>query len=103
MIRITDDSGAVTNCLLDPYDEELEELERAARAVDCEREPAVRLMRRCGLRADRVTSPTRDRLRWSPSGDCRLVEVRGKNADGGAKRHATPGCPTSSQIILSGS
>lgn len=86
MVRITDDSATVTKCLLDPYDDELLELERAARAVDWEREVAVQLMGRCGLRADEVTYPTRDRLRWSSSGDCWFAEVKGKNTDGGEKK-----------------
>lgn len=43
-------------------------------------------MRRCGLRGDEVTYPTRGRLRWSSSGDCWLVKLRGKNTKGGAKK-----------------
>jgi len=83
MVRIIDDSGTYTKCILDPYDEELGQLEAAARAEDWERELAVQLMGRCGLRADEVTYPTRDRLRWSSAGECWLVEVRGKDTSGG--------------------
>lgn len=63
MARITDDSGEVTKCLLDPYAEELGQLERAAREVDWTREVAIQLMRCVGLRADEVSYPTRNRLR----------------------------------------
>jgi Phage integrase family. len=83
MVRIKDDSGTYVKCLLDPYDEELSQLEAAARADDWEREVAIQLMGRCGLRADEVSYPTRGRLRWSSSGDCWLLEVRGKDTSGG--------------------
>ena len=86
MVRIIDDSGSVTKCSLDPYDEELSQLERTARAADWEREVAVQLMGRCGLRADEVTYPAPTHLRWSSSGECWLLEVRGKNTDGGEKK-----------------
>jgi integrase len=33
-----------------------------------------------------VTYPTRDRLRWSSSGDCWLLEIEGKNTKGGSKK-----------------
>jgi integrase len=83
MVRIKDDSGDVVKCLLDPYDEELAQLEATARAQDWEREVAIQLMGRCGLRADEVSYPTRGRLRWSSSGGCWLLEVRGKDTSGG--------------------
>lgn len=83
MVRITDDSGTYTKCILDPYDEELGKLEATARREDWEREVAVQLMGRCGLRADEVTYPTRERLRWSSSGECWLLEVKGKDTSGG--------------------
>jgi len=92
MVRIIDDSGDVTKCLLDPYDEELGDLEAAARADDWEREVAIQLLGRAGLRADEVangdtgTYPTANRLRWSSSGECWLLEVRGKNTKGGSKQ-----------------
>jgi hypothetical protein len=92
MVRITDDSGDVTKCLLDPYDEELGRLERAARGADWEREIAIQLMGRVGCRADEVaagepgTYPTRGRLRWSSTGGCWFIEIRGKNTDGGEKK-----------------
>jgi len=83
MVRITDDSGSVTKCLLDPYEEELSLLERTARAEDWEREVAVQLMGRVGCRADEVTYPTPSDLRWSSSGDCWLLELQGKDTTGG--------------------
>ena len=92
MVRITDDSGHVTKCILDPYGEELADLEAAARAADWEREIAIQLLGRVGLRADEVangeagTYPTANRLRWSSSGECWLLEVRGKNTKGGSKK-----------------
>lgn len=82
MVRI-DDSGTVAKCWLSP--EELEQLERAVGAVDWEREIAVELMGRCGLRADEVSYPADRHLRWSDDGDVWLFEVRGKNTKGGAK------------------
>jgi integrase len=86
MVRIKDDSGTHTKCLLDPFEEEASQLEAAARDVDWEREITIQLMVRCGLRADEVTYPTLDRLRWSSSGDCWLLEVQGKNTKGGEKK-----------------
>jgi hypothetical protein len=83
MVRLTDDSGTVTKCHLDPYDEELSLLERTARAEDWEREVAVQLMGRVGCRADEVTYPTPADLRWSSAGDCWLLELRGKDTTGG--------------------
>jgi integrase len=83
MVRIIDDTGEYPKLALDPYDEELRRLEAAARAEDWEREIAIQLMGRVGCRADETTYPTRDRLRWSSSGDCWLVELRGKDTTGG--------------------
>jgi integrase len=83
MVRIIDDSGSITKCGLDPYEEELTLLERTARAEDWEREIAVQLMGRVGCRADEVTYPTPSDLRWSSSGDCWLLELRGKDTTGG--------------------
>jgi integrase len=83
MVRVKDDSGGYPKMLLDPYNEELSLLESTARAVDWEREIAIQLMGRCGLRADEVRYPTRDRLRWSSSGECWFVEVKGKDTSGG--------------------
>lgn len=40
-------------------------------------------MGRCGLRADEVSYPADQHLRWSEDGDVWLVEVRGKNTAGG--------------------
>jgi len=82
MVRVHDDSGR-PKMLLDPFDEELSRLEAKARAADWEREIAVQLMGRCGLRADEVNYATRDRLRWSSSGNVWLLEVQGKDTSGG--------------------
>jgi len=83
MVRISDDSGSVTKCVLDPYDRELSMVEERARAADWSRELAIQLMGRAGLRADEVRYPTPSGLRWSESGQCWLVEVRGKDTSGG--------------------
>lgn len=80
MVRI-DDSGAVAKCWLAP--EELDRLERTAGAADWEREIAIQLMGRCGLRADEVSYPADQHLRWSEDGAVWLFEVRGKNTAGG--------------------
>jgi len=56
MVRTKDDSGTHTKCLLDPFDEEANQLESAAREIDWERQIAIQLMIRGGLRADEVTN-----------------------------------------------
>jgi len=86
MVRIKDDSDTFPKMLLDPFEDEVSLLEDAARSADWEREIAMQLMARCGLRADEVNYPERDDLRWSSSGECWLIEVRGKNTKGGAKK-----------------
>jgi site-specific recombinase XerC len=83
MVRIADDTGTYAKCILDPYDEELSALERAARSEDTEREVAIQLMGRCGLRADEVSYPTRGGLEYSEAGGCWFVEVVGKDTSGG--------------------
>lgn len=83
MVRV-DDLGDVTKCWLSP--EELDELERVAGSWDWEREIAMQLMGRCGLRADEVSYPSDDDLRWSDGGECWLFEVRGKNTKGGVPK-----------------
>ena len=80
MVRV-DDSGSVTKCWLDR--DELTQLEDAAARTDWEREIAVQLMGRCGLRADEVNYPGDAELQWSEKGDIWLFEVRGKNTRGG--------------------
>ncbi|MFC7229990.1 site-specific integrase (plasmid) [Salinirubellus salinus] len=80
MVRV-DDSGEVTKCWLEP--EELSLLEEAAARADWQREIAMMLMGRCGLRADEVNYPGDAELRRSGKGDCWFVEVRGKNTQGG--------------------
>ncbi len=81
MVRI-DDSGGRVKCWLSR--DELAALERVAGATDWEREIAVGLMGRCGLRAHEVPGPGDDDLRWSDDGDCWLFAVRGKDTTGGA-------------------
>jgi integrase len=76
-----DDGGSVTKCWLDR--EELRQLEEAAARADWEREIALQLMGRCGLRVDEVNYPGDAELRWSENGDCWFLEVRGKNTAGG--------------------
>ena len=79
MVRV-DDSGNVTKCWLDR--DELTRLEDAAARTDWEREIAVQMMGRCGLRADEVNYPGDAELRWSQKGELWLFEVRGKNTRG---------------------
>jgi len=68
MVRI-DDSGDVTKCWLSR--DELARLERAAGdGWTWEREIAIQLMGRCGLRADEVSYPAPTELRWSEDGEC---------------------------------
>lgn len=83
MVRV-DDSGSVTKCWLSP--EELTRLERTAGEEDWSREIAMQLMGRCGLRADEVSYPSDDGLRWSDDGEVWLFEVRGKNTKGGGPK-----------------
>ena len=80
MVRM-DDSGEVTKCWLNR--EELAHLEAAAARTDWQREIAVMLMGRCGLRVDEVNYPGDAELRWSEKGECWFVEIRGKNTRGG--------------------
>jgi len=86
MVRVKDDSGGYPKMILDPFEKEAALLEGAARSADWEREIAVQLMVRCGFRADEVSYPSRDHLRWSSSGECWLIEVRGKNTKGGGPK-----------------
>ncbi|MDS0296420.1 site-specific integrase [Halogeometricum luteum] len=83
MVRV-DDSGDVTKCWLSP--DELSALERAAGKDGWEREIAVQLMGRCGLRASEVSYPGDDYLRYSEDGSVWLFEVRGKNTKGGDRK-----------------
>ena len=81
MVRI-DDSADVVKCWLSP--DELDRIERAAGdGWGWDREVALQLMGRCGLRADEVSYPGPDDLRWSDEGEVWLFEVRGKNTAGG--------------------
>jgi len=86
MVRIKDDSGTHTKCLLDPFDEEATQLEAAARDTDWEREIAIQLMARCGFRADEVAYPAQEHLRWSSTGECWFLELQGKNTKGGSQK-----------------
>jgi len=79
MVRI-DDPGSVTKCWLTP--EELDLLERTAGEWDWQREIAVQLMGRCGLRVDEVSHPGDEDFRWSEDGNVWLFAVRGKNTKG---------------------
>lgn len=80
MVRV-DDSSEVTKCWLSP--DELDLIERTAGQCDWEREIAMELMGRCGLRASEVSYPSDNSLRWSEEGDVWLFEIRGKNTKGG--------------------
>ena len=83
MVRV-DDAEDVTKCWLSP--DELTQLERSAGESGWEREIAVQLMGRCGLRASEVSYPGDDRLRYSDNGGVWLFEVRGKNTRGGTPK-----------------
>jgi len=61
-------------------------LERTAGEDGWEREIAIQLMGRCGLRASEVIYPSDEILRYSEEGELWLFEVRGKNTKGGAKK-----------------
>lgn len=91
MVRI-DDSGAVTKCWL--TQSELERLERVAGREGWEREVAIQLMGRCGLRASEVPSPSDADLRYSSEGEIWLFAVRGKNTKGGGKQTRDAWMPT---------
>jgi len=80
MVRI-DDSDTVVKCWLSP--DELDRLERAAGADGWQREIAMQLMSRCGLRVSEVSYPSTENLRWSDDGKVWFFEVRGKNTKGG--------------------
>jgi hypothetical protein len=54
MVRV-DDSGDITKCWLDT--DEIGRLAEAAARNDWERELAIQLMARCGLRASEVSYP----------------------------------------------
>ncbi|ELY78241.1 bacterio-opsin activator-like protein [Natrinema pallidum DSM 3751] len=83
MVRV-DDSDDVTKCWLSPN--ELDQLERTAGEDGWEREVAIQLMGRCGLRASEVSYPGDSNLRYSDDGDIWLFEVQGKNTKGGTKK-----------------
>lgn len=83
MVRVND-SGDVTKCWLSS--DELTRLERTAGQAGWEREVAIQLMGRCGLRASEVSYPGDDHLRYSDEGDIWLFEVRGKNTKGGDRK-----------------
>ncbi len=80
MVRV-DDSGDITKCWLDT--DEIDRLEEAAARSDWERELAIQLMARCGLRASEVSYPGDAELRYSDDADGWLLEIRGKNTKGG--------------------
>ena len=72
MVRIKDDGGTHTKCLLDPFDTEASQLEATARDTDWEREIAVQLMARCGLRAGDILA-RRERRGFPRMGNTSLV------------------------------
>lgn len=83
MVRV-DDTEDVTRCWLSS--DELTLLERFAGEDGWEREIAVQLMGRCGLRASEVSYPGDDHLRYSEDGSVWLFEIRGKNTKGGNRK-----------------
>jgi len=83
MVRI-DDSDPVVKCWLSP--DELDHLERTAGAAGWEREIAMQLMGRCGLRVSEVSYPGTEELRWSENGKIWLFEIQGKNTKGGGRK-----------------
>ena len=83
MVRI-DDSDPVVKCWLSP--DELDHLERTAGTAGWEREIAMQLMGRCGLRVSEVSYPGTEELRWSDNGHIWLFEVQGKNTKGGGRK-----------------
>jgi len=83
MVRI-DDSDPVVKCWLSPG--ELDHLERTAGTAGWEREIAMQLMGRCGLRVSEVSYPGTEELRWSDNGHIWLFEVQGKNTKSGARK-----------------
>jgi integrase len=83
MVRV-DDADRVTKCWLSPS--ELTRLERSSGEAGWEREVAIQLMGRCGLRASEVSYPGNKHLRYSEDGDVWLFEVRGKNTKGGSRK-----------------
>jgi integrase len=83
MVRV-DDSDDVTKCWLSPA--ELDRLERVTGEGGWEREVAIQLMGRCGLRASEVSYPSDSNLRYSDEGEIWLFEVQGKNTKGGSKK-----------------
>jgi site-specific recombinase XerC len=92
MIRI-DDSGDVTKCWLSP--DELGRLERAAGEDGWEREVALQLMGRCGLRASEVNYPSDEKLRYSEKGDLWLFGGSRKEYERRLKKRSeTRGCLT---------
>lgn len=83
MVRI-DDSGARTKCWLD-YPNEVDDLAKAAREDDWEREIAHLLMGHVGCRASGVLSARPDGVSYNSEGDYWEIEIRGKNTKGGEK------------------
>ena len=83
MVRI-DDSDPVVKCWLSP--DELDHLERTAGVDGWEREIAIQLMGRCGLRVSEVSYPGTEELRWSENGNIWLFEIQGKNTKGGGPK-----------------
>ncbi len=83
MVRI-DDSGKRTKCWLD-YPDEIDDLAKAAREDDWEREIAILLMGYVGPRASGVCSARPSGVSFNSDGDYWELELRGKNTKGGEK------------------
>lgn len=81
MVSVQETGGGTVKCWLSR--DECEQLERAAGERDWQREIAIQLQTRCGLRSDEVPKVTLGDIRYSDDGECWLFSVRGKNTDGG--------------------
>jgi len=90
MVRI-DDSDPVVKCWLSPG--ELDHLERTAGTAEWEREIAMQLMGRCGLRVSEISYPGTEELIRSDNGHIWLFEVQGKIPKAELGRLVMLGCP----------
>lgn len=81
MVSVQETGGGTVKCWLSR--DESEQLERAAGESDWQREIAIQLQTRCGLRSDEVPKVTLGDIRYSDEGECWLFSVRGKNTDSG--------------------
>ncbi|REA01259.1 site-specific integrase [Haloferax sp. Atlit-6N] len=81
MVSVQETGGGTVKCWLSR--DECDQLERAAGERDWQREIAIQLQTRCGLRSDEVPKVTLGDIRYSEEGECWLFTVAGKNTDGG--------------------